>query len=72
MDILVENGKIKEIASVINQENNTCNIIDAAGYIVSSGLVDVHVHFRDPGLPIRRIFSLVHRQRCGAVLRVLC
>ncbi|MCI9400883.1 MAG: dihydroorotase [Lachnospiraceae bacterium] len=58
MDILVENGKIKEIASVINQENNTCNIIDAAGYIVSSGLVDVHVHFRDPGFTYKEdIFS---------------
>lgn len=58
MDILIENGKIKEIASVINQENNTCNIIDAAGYIVSSGLVDVHVHFRDPGFTYKEdIFS---------------
>lgn len=58
MDILVENGKIKEIASVIKQENNTCNIIDAAGYIVSSGLVDVHVHFRDPGFTYKEdIFS---------------
>ena len=52
------NGKIKEIASVIKQENNTCNIIDAAGYIVSSGLVDVHVHFRDPGFTYKEdIFS---------------
>lgn len=58
MDILVENGKIKEIASVINQENNTCNIIDVVGYIVSSGLVDVHVHFRDPGFTYKEdIFS---------------
>ncbi|MCX4378778.1 MAG: dihydroorotase [Lachnospiraceae bacterium] len=58
MDILIENGKIKEIASVINQENNTCNIIDVVGYIVSSGLVDVHVHFRDPGFTYKEdIFS---------------
>ncbi len=58
MDIIIENGKIKEIASVIKQENNTCNIIDAAGYIVSSGLVDVHVHFRDPGFTYKEdIFS---------------
>ena len=58
MDILIENGKIKEIGSAINQENNTCNIIDVAGYIVSSGLVDVHVHFRDPGFTYKEdIFS---------------
>ena len=25
--------------------------IDAEGYIVAPGLVDVHVHFRDPGFP---------------------
>ncbi len=65
MDILVEDGKIKEISSVIdtknntsNHDNNTCNIIDATGYIVSPGLVDVHVHFRDPGFTYKEdIFS---------------
>ena len=25
-------------------------MIDAAGCVVAPGLVDVHVHFRDPGL----------------------
>lgn len=65
MDILVEDGKIKEISPVIDTKNNmgnhgdnTCNIINATGYIVSPGLVDVHVHFRDPGFTYKEdIFS---------------
>lgn len=46
-DILVENGKIAAVADQICDRD--CDIIDAAGCIVAPGLVDVHVHFRDPG-----------------------
>lgn len=46
-DILVENGKIAAVADQICDAD--CDIIDAAGCIVAPGLVDVHVHFRDPG-----------------------
>lgn len=31
-------------------ENETLKVIDAKGMVVAPGLVDVHVHFRDPGL----------------------
>ncbi|MCX5708684.1 MAG: dihydroorotase [Candidatus Omnitrophica bacterium] len=46
-DILVENGKINRIAKVIN--NGADKTIDAAGKIVLPGLVDMHVHLRQPG-----------------------
>lgn len=49
-DILVENGVIKQIGKDLKEENETQEIIDATGLIVAPGLVDVHVHFRDPGL----------------------
>lgn len=46
-DIYIEKGKIKEISKKINLEDE--NVIDAKGLIVSPGLVDIHVHFREPG-----------------------
>lgn len=55
MDVLVDNGKIVQIGDDIKindikiNDNSACNTLEAAGCIVAPGLVDVHVHFRDPG-----------------------
>lgn len=46
-DLLIEEGKIIKIAP--NIEADVTEIIEAGGKIVAPGLVDVHVHFRDPG-----------------------
>lgn len=48
MDIYVEDGVIKEKAESI--ENTADKVIDAKGCYVMPGLIDLHVHFRDPGL----------------------
>ncbi|MFC1786417.1 dihydroorotase [Halobacteriota archaeon] len=45
-DIAIGNGKILRIAKDIMAER----VIDAHGLLVLPGMVDVHVHFRDPGL----------------------
>lgn len=47
-DVLVTEGRIAKVAGGIAQEKD-CEVIDASGCIVAPGLVDVHVHFRDPG-----------------------
>jgi len=46
-DILVENNKISMVARDINIQAD--EIIDASGKIVMPGLVDMHVHLREPG-----------------------
>ena len=48
MDVAIENGKILKVEKGI-EENGFEKVIDAAGKIVAPGLIDVHVHFRDPG-----------------------
>mgnify|MGYP001088251837 FL=1 len=48
MDIFVEDGIIKEKAESIEKQADT--VIDAAGCYLMPGLIDLHVHFRDPGL----------------------
>ncbi|MDO4170154.1 MAG: dihydroorotase [Lachnospiraceae bacterium] len=47
-DIVIENDKIVTIGK---QDENAEyeQVIDASGCIVAPGLIDVHVHFRDPG-----------------------
>lgn len=51
-DILVKDGRIMWIKRNIASAPE-CDTIDAKGCIVAPGLVDVHVHFRDPGFPYK-------------------
>ena len=46
-DVLIEDGTIVSVDDSIPEGNN--DIIDAAGCFVMPGLVDLHVHFREPG-----------------------
>ncbi|MBT3311825.1 MAG: dihydroorotase [Desulfobacterales bacterium] len=52
-DILIEDGIITQIEENIidyNQDKtDSCEIIDASGLIVVPGLIDMHVHLREPG-----------------------
>ncbi len=47
-DVLIEKGKIVAIGKGLDDKG--AKVIDAAGKIVTPGLVDIHVHLRDPGL----------------------
>jgi dihydroorotase len=47
LDILVNNGKITKLAKHIDIK--TTKIIDAKGLFIIPGLIDVHVHLREPG-----------------------
>lgn len=47
MDVLIENGQIAVLGS--NLYESDAQVIDARGMVVSAGLVDMHVHLREPG-----------------------
>lgn len=47
-DVLVEEGIIEKVAPKIEAEAD--QVIDASGCYVMPGLIDLHVHLRDPGL----------------------
>lgn len=51
VNIIIEEGKIKEIKKeLLSSDKTTDKIIDIEEKIVIPGLIDPHVHFRDPGL----------------------
>ena len=46
-DVLVKDKKILKIGQDLKAEN--AQAIDATGLVVAPGLIDIHVHFREPG-----------------------
>lgn len=48
-DIYIEEQFIKEISSEINLSSDSHEIYNAKGKIVIPGLIDLHVHLREPG-----------------------
>ena len=54
-DVLVEDGKIKAIGE--NLEAAGSEVYDATGKVVTPGLIDLHVHFREPGQEAKEDFE---------------
>ena len=49
-DVLIVDGKIAEVGNLPAQAEKTVQrVIDASGKLVTPGLIDIHVHFREPG-----------------------
>ena len=49
-DILLKDGRVAEIAGPGKlKDANGAEVLDATGLIVAPGLIDIHVHLREPG-----------------------
>ncbi|MDO9096637.1 MAG: dihydroorotase [Candidatus Methanoperedens sp.] len=48
-EIAIDNGKITKLGKIVGTEEYN-QVIDAKGALVLPGAIDVHVHFRDPGM----------------------
>ena len=71
LDILVVDGKISELAA--NIDSGDAEVINAAGLIVTPGLVDMHTHLRDPGYEYKEdIISGTRAAAAGGVTSVAC
>ena len=53
--LLIDGGKIAGI--IRSDEPKADRVIDASGRIVLPGMIDMHVHLRDPGFPERENFE---------------
>ena len=70
-DILIEDGIIIKIQKNIVKENDA--IIDAEGKIIAPGLIDVHVHFREPGFTYKEdVVSGSNAAARGGFTTVVC
>lgn len=71
MDVLIEDGIIIKVAEGIS--DHTDRVLEARGLTVIPGLVDMHVHLRDPGQTHKEdIFTGCNAAISGGVTTVLC
>jgi dihydroorotase len=49
-DVLLRGGRVVEVGADAGAGEQGIETLDASGCIVSSGLVDLHVHLREPGM----------------------
>ncbi len=71
-DLFVKNGKIASL-DALPADMRGVVVLDADGYIVSPGLVDMHVHFRDPGFLYKEdLLSGAAAAAAGGVTTVAC
>ena len=47
-DLLLQDGKVEAVGRNLGQPDSA-DVLDAAGKVVSPGLIDLHVHLREPG-----------------------
>jgi dihydroorotase len=70
MDILIEDNKISRVVKNINSRAEI--VIDAGNKIVAPGIVDMHVHLREPGREDKEtVFSATAAAAKGGVTTVL-
>jgi len=71
-DLLIENGAIKKIGKNITAPSGV-KTLDASGCYVTPGLIDMHVHLRDPGLEYKEdIISGTKAAVAGGFTAVAC
>jgi len=71
-DLFIVDGRIAEQSAISNQQS-AIEEIDATGLIVSPGLIDIHVHFREPGFGWKEtIESGARAAAAGGFTTVVC
>ncbi|MBS11169.1 MAG: dihydroorotase [Gemmatimonadetes bacterium] len=70
-DVLVSNGKIVSIKDVIDEPAELT--LDVSGKFIVPGLIDVHVHLRDPGFPAKETIETgCEAAAAGGFTSVVC
>lgn len=72
LDILIEDKKIVKLGKKITPDGD-CKVIDAAGKTVFPGIIDIHVHLREPGYEGKEDIESGSRAAvAGGVTQVCC
>ncbi len=71
LDILVEDGKVSRIGESLQAEG--AEVVQADGKLVVPGLLDIHVHLRDPGYEYKEdIVSGTRAAAAGGFTSIAC
>lgn len=71
-DIRITDGQISELGSCLSPLENE-QIIELDGFTVAPGLIDTHIHFRDPGLTYKEdLHTGALAAAKGGVTSVIC
>jgi dihydroorotase len=73
-DVLIDGNRIIHVAESIEADSlRNVKVIDATGMVVSPGLFDGHVHFRDPGFTEKEDIATGARAAAkGGITTVIC
>ena len=81
LDLIIENGKIVDMGenlaercqALASENGSSLQILDGKGLITAPGLIDVHVHFRDPGFTYKEDIKTEERAAAaGGFTAVIC
>ena len=81
LDLIIENGKIVDMGenlaercqALASENGSSLQILDGKGLITAPGLIDVHVHFRDPGFTYKEdIQTGARAAAAGGFTTVIC
>jgi len=73
LDILVSGGKIASVSKPGSIPGNGVQIIDALGKLVVPGLIDMHVHLREPGFEYKETIATgTAAAKAGGFTSVCC
>ena len=71
-DLVIANGRVADQSAIRNQKSEI-EEIDASGLIVAPGLIDMHVHLREPGFAHKEtIASGARAAAAGGFTTVVC
>ncbi len=73
LDLLIFDGKIAKIGKPGSIAANGAQVVDAAGKLVVPGLIDMHVHLREPGFEYKETIETgTTAARSGGFTTVCC
>ncbi len=73
LDVLVSEGRIARLGKPGGIPSSGCRVIDASGRLVAPGLIDMHVHLREPGFEYKETIATgIAAARAGGFTSVCC
>jgi dihydroorotase len=73
LDILAADGKLAKLGKPGSLSANDAQVIDAAGKLVVPGLIDMHVHLREPGFEYKETIATgTAAAKAGGFTSVCC